>query len=321
MTHTPTDERTLSHLVVSRTLAAPASFTGITLFTGVETTITLRPAAAGEGIVFRRVDLPEPHAGRRIPANVAHVVSENRRTVLAADPGAMASADPCRVQTVEHLLAALAGLSITDVWIDVAGPEIPIGDGSARPFVEMIREVGTCTLAVNEPEAKRTAEPIVIREPIILGAGDGSGGGQIAVYPAADGAFHAEYHLDYGAGSPLVAQHAAVSFLPGASAGVFVEQILPARTFCLEQEAMAMRRMGLFHHLTPAQMLVIGDNGPIDNSYRFADEPARHKLLDVVGDLVLVGRPIIGRVVATRSGHALNHALARAIITASKAGQ
>ncbi len=316
MTHPPTHVVSSSELIVRRTVAAAATFSGVTLFTGVQSAVTIRPAKAGHGIAFRRIDLSGEDARRLIPASVAHVVSENRRTVLVADPAADPGKDPCRVQTVEHLLGALAGLAITDALIDVAGPEVPVGDGSALPFVEAVREVGTTTLSLNGSALDPRMRPLVIREPIVMTAGDGARAGEITATPTDDGACHFEYHLDYGEPSPIARQRASLSIALGSPSKEFAGEIAPARTFCLVEEAQAMQKMGLFQHLTPSEMLVIGDGGPIDNRFRFDDEPARHKLLDLIGDLALVGRPIVGRIVARRSGHALNHAMARAVAAA-----
>jgi UDP-3-O-acyl-N-acetylglucosamine deacetylase len=120
------------------------------------------------------------------------------------------------------------------------------------------------------------------------------------------------YHLDYGPGAPIAPQTVRFLSMPGSDE--YATAIAPARTFSTLDEAVAMRKMGLFAHLTAAEMLVIGPDGPVENAYRFSDEPARHKLLDMLGDLALATggtRPIQGRVTAWRSGHALNHAMAR----------
>ncbi len=293
---------TRSHSV---TLSQPAMVGGVTLFTAAATSLIIRPAPAGHGIVFRRTDLPDQP---RIPALVRHVVPESRHTVLSPDPADRAA--PV-IHTVEHILSALAGLGITDALLDLQGQEVPIGDGSAAPFVQALRDAGVCRVASDAPEP----EPIIIREPITVT--DDRGEGRIEALPPLPGehALDLSYDLDYGPTSPLPAQRATLRLDAAGGADTYAAQIAPARTFCLAEEAQAMRKMGFFKHLEPRDMLVIGEDGqPIDNALHFPDEPARHKLLDLLGDLALTGRPIVGRIAASRSGHALNHEMARKLL-------
>lgn len=278
-----------------RTVKYAAEFRGVTLFTGVQSRVVVKPAAAGNGIDFIRIDLP---GCAPIPATAAHVVPESRRTVLAANPADRASPS---VQTVEHVMSALAGLGVTDAHVEVEGPELPIADGSALPFVLALVAAGIQELP------GPAAEPIVVRERIEIEDGRG---GRIVAEPREGAGLELVYHLDYGPSAPLPAQTA--RFVSTAGADDYAAAIAPARTFSTLDEAVAMRKMGLFGHLTAAEMLVIGPQGPVDNTYRFSDEPARHKVLDMLGDLALAGggRPIRGRVTAWRTGHALNHAMA-----------
>jgi UDP-3-O-acyl N-acetylglucosamine deacetylase len=291
------DETTL---VARRTLAKPASVSGFTLFTGKEASITIRPSPGGSGIVFRRIDVP---GSKDIPADAAHIVPESRRTVLSARPG-----DPLAptVQTVEHVMSALAGLGVTDALVEVTGPEIPIGDGSARPFVEAISGAGLAA-----PTSDGAEEPVRIEEPVVVG----DAAAKIEALPSSTGKIGLEltYRLEYPPGAPIPPQEASIFIPLGEPAAGYGAEVSGARTFCLAQEAEMMRKAGMFAHLSPKDMLVIGPAGPIDNAYRFPNEPARHKLLDLVGDLALCGRPVIGRIVATRTGHAHNHAMARAL--------
>ncbi len=280
--------------VMRRTLSRSASLSGITLFTGERASITIRPERDGRGIVFRRIDLPGQPA---IRAGVIHVVPEARRTVLSADPDERGAAT---VQTVEHVMSALAGMGVTDAMVEVSGPEIPIGDGSATPFVEMIASAGVVTAGATSRPTARVVESIVIED----------GTTRIEAHPTERAGLELTYRLEYPAGSPIAAQEASVFVPLGMPAEGYAEGVAPARTFCLRQEAEAMRAMGMFKHLSAREMLVIGEDGPIENEYRFADEPARHKLLDLLGDLALCGRPVVGRVVATRTGHSHNHAMA-----------
>lgn len=283
----------------ARTPAEPVAVRGVGLFTGHPATATIDPAPPGAGVAFVRVDLP----GRPvIPATIDRVVRDPARLGLPIPAPArctiLAAADPrAFVVTVEHVMSALAGLGVTDARIEIDGPELPAGDGSALPFTDALQAVG---IRPNGPGA----DPIVVTRAIAVEDGRG---GRIEATPADDTMMR--YELDYGPAAPL-APHAAEWRPRG---GEYAREVAPARTFCLDREARAMRAAGLLAHLAPSDMLVIGPDGPIDNAYRCADEPARHKLLDLIGDLALVGRPIQGRIVAARSGHALNHELARAL--------
>lgn len=287
---------------VARTVARDTTLRGTGLFTGAPAGVTIRPAPRGRGLRFRRADLP---GSPEIPATVEHAVADPRRlglplplplrcTILAA-PGA---GNPF-VVTTEHILSALAGLGVTDALVDVAGPELPAFDGSAEPFARAIDAAGLVDLGEGPP-------PLVVRTEVRVG--DDKEGTVVARPRAAPGVSW-RYELDYGPGAPIPAQ--AAHWSAGAD---YLATVAPARTFCLAREAQAMRAAGLFRHLAPRDMLVIGPAGPVDNTYRFPDEPARHKLLDLIGDLALVGRPIQADVIARRSGHALNHALARALV-------
>lgn len=202
--------------------------------------------------------------------------------------------------TVEHLLAALAGLNIWNAWVALSGPEVPILDGSALLFVEALRP----SLA----PARASREPLVLTSSITV---EHKGASITASPPPTGVPLSYTYELDYGDGSPLRRQSATWT----GDAADFAERIAPARTFSLEQEARAAQQAGLFRHLSPSDMLVIGSDGhPINNQWRVEDEPAKHKLLDLIGDLALLGRPLHATVKASRSGHALTHELVRRIV-------
>lgn len=296
--HPPTPTR--------RTLARAATLRGITLFTGVEAAISIEPAPAGHALVFVRTD----HADHRpIPALVSHVVPESRRTVLSSDPR---SRDAATVQTVEHLMSALAGLGITDALIRVTGPEVPLGDGSAAAFVQALLDAGLRELPGPVPA------PIIVTRPLRIGGGPDGAAPLIEAFPHpphAPPGLSLEYRLEYPA-QPIpwavnLAQSATLELPHTGAPNTYTRDIAPARTFSLAPEAQALRAAGLFGHLSPDHMLVIGEHGPVQNAYRLPNELARHKLLDLLGDLALVGRPIQGRIVASRSGHAQNHEMAR----------
>lgn len=285
-----------------QTLARDAQpIVGVGLFTAKPASLVFRAAPAGTGLCFRRSDLPGEPA---IPASTANVLPQDRRTVLVATPS-----DPKgpSIQTVEHVLSALVGLGVTDAFIDIHGPEAPIGDGSSQPFVTAISAAGLQQL-------QAPIAPIVITEPIVLTFGSS----RVEAHPLDAPATEYAYYLEYPPGSPIGPQSASITLPLGIGGGKsgfaeYADAVAPARTFSTLQEAQIARQMGLFTHLTPRDMLVIGPDGPVENSYRFPNEPARHKLLDLIGDLALAGRPIQGRIIATRTGHAQNHALAARI--------
>jgi len=275
------------------TLAGSATISGKGLFTGAPVTATIRPADPDEGFTFVRTDLP---GAKPVPGRIEFVVRRPRHTTLQRGEAV--------VETVEHCLSALAGMGVHNAMIEVDGPELPSGDGSARPFVEAIATAGVA-------EQDAPLRPIVVEEPITIREGDA----MVAAMPSAREGMDLLYDLDYGEESPIGRQIHAVSLDPD----TYVDRIAPARTFALLEEARAMRERGLFRHVSPEEVLVIGDQGPVDNAFRFSDEPVRHKLLDLIGDLALAGRPIQGRILASKSGHALNHRLARELADLSKA--
>src|SRR4051812_11253371 len=204
------------------------------------------------------------------------------------------------VETVEHCLAALSGMGIDNATVKLSGGsagEVPGGDGSSKPFVELLHDAG-----VEELDAP--ADPLIISKPIQVTHGDAT----LAALPGPTD--HLEIIYDFEAGPPIGRQ--TISFHLGDDD--FINQLAPARTFVFEHEAQELRNRGLGKHLSPKELLVISPSGPIDNAFRFPDECARHKVLDLIGDLYLVGRPIRGRLVAHKSGHELNHLLAKRLI-------
>lgn len=268
-----------------RTVAASAVVTGKGLMLGREATLTIMPAPPDHGIVFERTDLERPVI---IPALVSSVIPNARRTTLKAGD--------VTIETVEHCMSALRGLGIDNVLLKLHGPELPCGDGSALPFVDAIRAAG-----IAEQDAPRRMFKLM--ETVSVEEGDAS----IAAIPAdSPGGMRLMYDLDYGANATRI-PHQAWSFDPGRDD--YVAEVAPARTFSLKEEAEALWQAGLCRHLTPRDVLVIGDEGPIQNEYRFPDEPVRHKMLDAIGDLALVGTIVECQVVANRSGHGLNRQL------------
>ncbi len=304
------------------------TLSGVGLFSALPSTVTIKPAAAGTGIVFHRADLPDQPA---IPARVGHVMTSPRKTVLVARSGDQSSPG---VHTVEHLLSALAALGVTDVQIEIHGAEVPMLDGSSLGFAEALMQAGVQVItpitpgtpALRSPNGSANGAahidaraPTIKHTPIMVDrlVRVEKSGAWIEAHPIAAAAglvMDAQYALNYGPGSPIGAQTA--RFVVNHStpdAAAYIAQVAPARTFCTLDEAMQMRQAGLFSHLREGDTLVIGPDGPLGTTYRFADEPARHKLLDLIGDLALAGRPIVARVVANQSGHHLNHEMATAL--------
>lgn len=280
------------------TVARSVTLTGIGFFSNADVTIHVHPAAAGSGIVFRRIDLPGTPAVR---ARIEHVVPAERRTAVAAN-GA-------RVELVEHLMAALAALQVDNCRIDIDGPEVPGFDGSSRPFVEAIERAGR--IPQDRPATwLRPGARIHIRR----------GDAEILFEPAeatATAGLQITYHLNYGPAAPIVACSVTERIDPAC----FRDRIAAARTFILHREVAHLRAAGYGQRLSGEDLLVVGDDGrPVGNAFRFPDECARHKLLDVIGDLALTGCRLAGRVTAHRSGHALNHELARRLLVAESTG-
>jgi UDP-3-O-acyl N-acetylglucosamine deacetylase len=270
-----------------RTIAGAVGVPGVGLITGARVTARFLPAPPDSGLWFRRADLPGAPA---IPARAASVSGTQRRTTLGPPETG--------VTLVEHVLAALAGLRIDNCTVELDGPEPPGLDGSAGCFVRALAAAGTVRQGARRP-IYAVAEPVVVRGP----------GATLALHPPEPGSveLRASYRLDYGAQAPLPPQARTVSITPAA----FAQELADCRTFLTEPEAAALRAQGVGRHLRPADLLVFGPRGPIENRTRFADEPARHKLLDLVGDLALCGFDLAGHLVAYRSGHSLNVELAQ----------
>ena len=282
-----------------RTLAAPARVAGVGLFTGAECRVTLRPAAEDAGVRFRRVDRP----GRpEVAAAHAHLAGLPRRTGLVA-PGGDVAADG--VQMVEHLMAALAGLRVDNCLVEVDGPELPGLDGSAAGWVRAVFRAGVVAQSAPRPTLT-VARRLEIR---------GEDGALVRLDPPArPGQLEVSYFLDHP--HPAVGRrHAHARLTPG----VFANLVADARTFVTEAEVAALRAAGFGARVTAADLCVfadrptalgVGPGGLVAGALRGGDEPARHKLLDVVGDLALIGCDLAARVTALKSGHRLNHAAA-----------
>jgi len=284
---------------LQRTLAGSASVEGRGYWTGREVRVEFRPAPAGSGVSFVRDDLVGELSDPSVPVSIDRRQPATRRTVLRGGGGA-------EVAMIEHVVGALSGLGIDNCEVGVTAAEMPGCDGSAAPFVEAIDRAG-----VVDQQAVR--DPLVVERPVRCGEGSS----WIEARPPMGPGLTIEYRLDYGPGSAIGRQWLVVSLDPDA----FRYEVAAARTFILESEAQALRMQGLGEHVTTSELLIFRDapaneaeRAPIDNPLRYADECVRHKILDVVGDLALAGRPIVGHIVACCSGHRLNGDLVEQLV-------
>ncbi|MEM6459671.1 MAG: UDP-3-O-acyl-N-acetylglucosamine deacetylase [Planctomycetota bacterium] len=276
------------------TIAEPRTLEGRGLFSGEPVTMTFRPAPENHGVVFRRTDL----GNAAVPALVEAVVKRTRRTAIKRGEAS--------VDTVEHCLSAVAAHRLDNLLIDLDGPEVPAMDGSSAAFYE--------TLGEATPEAQDADRRVLeVKTPVVIREDDA----MVAALPSPDPGMQVVYELDYTAASSVIGRQLKTYDL---DTGDYAADIAPARTFSLAAEAEAAQKAGLFPHLTVDTALVIGDDGPLGtNTLRFPDEPVRHKVLDLIGDLYLLGAPIRGRIVAYKSGHPMNHRLVRELVKQHRA--
>ena len=271
-----------------RTISLEAEIEGEGLFTGQSAHLHLKPAPPGTGVVFRRVDLGE---AAEVSASIQAVAKRFQRTTLVAG-------EVC-VETTEHLLAALTGLGIDNLYVELDAPELPGGDGSAADYVRLLRQAGIVEQDEERP-VLRVTEPVTVQDGELV----------VTALPGPEDELTLTYHLDYGPGGVIPPQIFNVKLTPE----TFVEELAATRTYILESEVEDLRQRGYGPHATYEDLLVIGAAGPINNTYRFNDEPARHKTLDLVGDLFLLNADLHGRIVAMGSGHVLNHRFIRRLL-------
>ncbi len=272
-----------------RTVARPASRAGVGLHLGEPCTLTFRPAGPGSGVRFRRVDRP---GAPEVPALAASAVASERRTVLGAGADA--------VHTVEHVLAAVGALGIDDLVVEMDGPEPPIMDGSAAPFLEALLEAGVAPSGAAAVEWLELAEPVRVID----------GESVYEAFPAA--ALSLEVTVDFA--HPLIGRQAGrYAVTPEA----FARELAPARTFGFVGEVEALRAKGLIRGASTQNAVVLDDGGVVDNVLRWPDEFVRHKAMDCVGDLALAGRRVRARVVAHRPSHRGTVTLVRAMLAAA----
>ena len=279
--------------VWQRTLRSSVSVCGIGLHSGRKARMTLRPAAPNTGVVFRREDLA---AAPDVPARHDFIVDTRRGTTLGREGATVA--------TVEHLLSALAGMGVDNAWVDLDGPEVPALDGSSSAFVLLIEEAG-----LQEQESPRRFVRVLEEVRVEQGR-------HWAALAPGEG-FSLCYQGDFS--HPVFAR-GGLAYSFDFSTTAYIEQISRARTFGFLHEVAAMRRHGLALGGSLHNAVVFDDYRVVnEGGLRYANEPIRHKLLDVVGDLYLLGRPLIGKFLCFGSGHTLNARLVAELMRRSAA--
>ncbi len=266
-----------------RTIAKAVSCRGVGVHSGRTVHLNVKPAPLNHGIQFRRVDLPDAPV---IPARFQNVVDTSLATVIG-DGG-------CIVSTIEHLMAAFAGLSIDNALVELDNYEMPIMDGSAAPFAERLLAAGLA--AQRGPKCY-----LVVKKPVVLTEGDK----KVTARPASGFALSCTISFPH----PLIRTQ---TFELALSADNFLTQIAPARTFGFLQEVEMMKRFGLGRGGSLENAVVIGPDRVMNKTgLRFPDEFVRHKTLDCLGDFSLLGLPVLGHISTECSGHAFNHAFVR----------
>jgi len=275
-------------MLKQRTLKSQIKTTGVGLHSGARVDLTLRPGQPDLGIVFHRVDLPQSAA---IPADARNV----RDTRLSSS----LERDGAKVSTVEHLMSALAGVGIDNLHVDVAGPELPILDGSAGPFVFLLQSAGI----VEQDIPKRYLR---IKSPVEVIQGD-----KMARFDPHDG-FVLDFTIDFP--HPVFGsenRHVVVDF----ALHSYTKEVSRARTFGFMQDVEAMRSAGLALGGSLQNAIVLDETRVLNSEgLRYDNEFAKHKVLDAIGDLYLLGHPLIGKYTAFKSGHALNNTVSRALL-------
>ncbi|MSR57343.1 MAG: UDP-3-O-acyl-N-acetylglucosamine deacetylase [Planctomycetaceae bacterium] len=274
---------------LQRTISRPVEVTGIGFLTGADIRLRFIPAKPGHGIAFLRTD--RLHAPP-VPALVEYTIPRQRRTTIQR----------CGVtiEMIEHVMAALAGLAVDNCLVELNGPEPPGCDGSSRLFAERLLDARI----VEQDQPRKWLD---LARPIRVSGDDGDQ--SVSGEPGRDDALTISYSLDYGPASAIKPQFARVRIDPE----TFLNELAWARTFVLEHEAHALRAQGYGRRTTARDLLIFGETGVIDNVLRSDDECARHKILDCLGDLALIGCDLRGSFEACRSGHSLNAEFVRRI--------
>ena len=270
-----------------KTIKKEVSFSGIGLHTGEKTNVLFKPADSNTGILFRRIDLPNIPS---VKADISHLLPKEKRPRRTS-----IGKDGAEIHTIEHILSAIFGLGIDNLVIEIDNSEFPGADGSSAPFVTLFNQAGYIT----QPAFKNY---FYVKEPLCIYENEAS----IIALPAAE--FKVSYALDYK--RPFFPpQYTSFSI----SKEIFEKEIALARTFCLEEEVKKLRKMGLGKGSNYKNTVVIGKEGIIDNHLRSENEPVRHKILDLIGDLALLGLPIKGHIIAIKSGHSINVKLVKSM--------
>ena len=272
-----------------RTLARTCAVAGFGYWSGRDVTIEFRPAPPHTGIVFVRCDTDRP---RRIPADVRQRIEVPRRTTLAGDG--------TQVEMVEHALAACYGVGLDNCEIWVTSSELPGLDGSSKQIVEALMDAGFTEQSVLKPR-------LVVAD--VTRVGDDET--WVEARPAKGGGLTIKYRLDYGSNNPIGRQTIELKVTPQS----FREELAPARTFLLAEEAQWLRERGLGSRVTNQDLLVFGPEGPLENELRMDNECVRHKALDLIGDLALAGCELVGHFIAHKSGHRLNAELVKVLLS------
>lgn len=272
--------------IVQQTLSTSVEFVGIGLHSGRSVRMTVRPAATDHGIRFRRTDLV---GSADVPA-IWHAVEPSRLcTLIANDSGA-------HVSTIEHVMAAFAGCGILNALVEIDGPEVPILDGSAAPFVRAFLAAGV-TVQDEPVRAIRVLRRVEVRD-----------GDAVARLEPSD-SLHIAFEIEFADGA-IGHQEKSLNMANGA----FVRELSASRTFCRQSDVDDMRARGLALGGTLDNAVVVeGDRVLSPGGLRFSDEPVRHKMLDALGDLALAGGPVLGRYTGIRAGHALTNRLLHAL--------
>src|ERR1700760_3599251 len=268
-----------------QTLAKSASLTGTSLHTGSQVTLKLKPAPVDHGIKFKRADLPEEPT---IDAKVDHVKFVERATTIAEGN--------VKVHTVEHVLSALCGMGVDNALVEMDSNEPPIGDGSAYPFVELINKCGI-------EQQKAVRKTMEVREPLHVETKTGS---LLTIVP------DRTYRISCTQVGPegRFTQYYSTEITPE----IYEKEIAPARTFVFYEDVKPLMDKGLIKGGSLENAVVVrGDSVLSKEPLRFKEEFARHKILDIVGDLALLGRPLKGHVIAVKPGHGANSDVARAL--------
>lgn len=269
-----------------KTLKKSVSISGSGLFTAEKAVLTIIPASVGNGIVFRRKDLP---GSPLVPADLDRVVSTPRCTILGTKE--------CTIHTVEHVLAALYALEIDNAVLELTGPEVPIVDGSSAPFVEAILTAGILQQGQRE-------QSHFLQKPVSWSKDDV----HIVAVPAEE--FSISYTLHYPQSKVLQSQYHQTKI----DAKTFSREIAPCRTFCLYEEITPFIESGLIKGGGLNNAVIIKDDLVVNpEGIRFQDEMVRHKILDLLGDLSLIPIPFTAHIIAIRSGHSSNIAFARVL--------